>query len=144
MAAIEKRNESDKTVMSEQLAQAWWLILLSVTSGVAGQTCLKLGLTNAGAGSGEGEGLVALLLLILRTPLVLVGLLLYALGAVAWIAVLRRMDLSYAYPFLALNFVLIALVSQWFLGESIPPLRWVGIGTICVGILAIAFSGASQ
>lgn len=128
--------------MTEQLAQAWWLILLSVSSGVAGQTCLKLGLTKAAAdGNGGGEGLVALLLLIVTTPLVLVGLFLYALGAVAWIAVLRRMDLSYAYPFLALNFILIALVSQWFLGETIPPLRWAGIGAICVGILAIAFSG---
>ncbi len=132
-------------VMSEQLAQAWWMILVSVTSGVAGQTCLKLGLTRAAAdGSGGGEGLISLLKLIVTTPLVVVGLLLYAVGAVAWIAVLRRMDLSYAYPFLALNFVLIALVSQWFLGETIPALRWVGIGAICVGILAIAFSGTSR
>ena len=65
-----------------------------------------------------------------------------ACGALAWILVLRRMDLSYAYPFLALNFVLIALVSRFFLGETVPPMRWVGILIICGGILLVARSTA--
>jgi multidrug transporter EmrE-like cation transporter len=129
--------------MTEQLAQAWWLILISSVSGVAGQTFLKLGLERAG-GDSASDTLFSLLGLILRTPMVLAGLALYAIGAVAWIAVLRRMDLSYAYPFLALNFVLIALVSQVVLGETVPLLRWVGIGAICVGILLIANSGVTQ
>jgi drug/metabolite transporter (DMT)-like permease len=127
--------------MNEQLAQAWWLILLSVASGVSGQTCLKLGLNQEG-GSGASDTLFSLVGLILRSPLVLAGLFLYALGALAWIAVLRRMDLSYAYPFLALNFVLIAFVSQFVLGESVPWLRWAGIAVICIGILLVANSGA--
>lgn len=129
--------------MSEQLAQSWWLILISVASGVAGQTSLKFGVTQA-SGNPATDSLFSLLGLIARSPLVILGLVLYAIGALAWIAVLRRMDLSYAYPFLALNFVLIALVSQMFLGESIPPLRWVGIAAICAGILVIAYSGVSS
>ena len=79
---------------------------------------------------------------IVTQPLVLLGLMLYGCGALAWIAVLRRMDLSYAYPFLALNFVLITLVSRFFLGETVPLMRWAGIGIICVGILVVARSGA--
>jgi multidrug transporter EmrE-like cation transporter len=128
--------------MSEQLAQSWWLILASILSGVAGQTCLKLGLTRAG--DTGNSGFVGLLTVIVTSPLVILGLVLYALGALAWIAVLRRMDLSYAYPFLALNFVLIALVSQWALGETIPFVRWLGIGAICVGIVLIAFGGTTR
>jgi drug/metabolite transporter (DMT)-like permease len=129
--------------MSEQLAQSWWLILISVASGVLGQTSLKVGLTQAG-GNSAADTAISLLSLILRSPLVLMGLFLYALGAFAWIAVLRRMDLSYAYPFLALNFVLITLVSQVFLGESVPWVRWAGIAAICAGILLIAGSGVTQ
>jgi drug/metabolite transporter (DMT)-like permease len=68
------------------------------------------------------------------------GLLLYGVGALSWIMVLSRMNLSYAYPFLALNFVLVALVSRLVLGESIPLMRWVGIALICAGIVAIANS----
>jgi multidrug transporter EmrE-like cation transporter len=129
--------------MNEKIAQSWWLLLLSIASGVLGQTCLKLGLTQAG-GNASSDTLFSLIALILRSPLVLAGLFLYGLGAIAWIAVLRRMDLSYAYPFLALNFVLIALVSQVVLGETIPMIRWLGIAAICVGILLIANGGVSQ
>ena len=117
--------------------------MISSASGVAGQTLLKIGLERAG-GDGASDTLFSLLGLILRTPMVLAGLALYAVGAVAWIAVLRRMDLSYAYPFLALNFVLIALVSQFVLGETVPMIRWLGIGAICLGIVLIANSGVTQ
>lgn len=125
--------------MSEQLAQSWWLILLSVMSGVLGQLCLKMGLSNPPAGS-QSDGLMGLAMAIIGSPLVILGLFLYALGALAWISVLRRMDLSYAYPFLALNFVLITLVARFVLGEAVPPMRWLGIGVICVGILVVARS----
>ncbi len=113
--------------------------MVSVVSGVAGQTFLKIGSERAGS-SADG-GIVALIGSILTSPLMLLGLFFYGCGALAWIAVLRRMDLSYAYPFLALNFVLIALVSYFFLGETIPALRWLGIGIICAGILVVARAG---
>ena len=123
--------------MIEQLADTWWLILLSITSSVAGQTVLKLGVSRPGAEEASA-GLVSLVRMIIGSPLVLLGLVFYGIGALAWIAVLSRMDLSYAYPFLALNFVLVTLVSWLVLGESIPALRLVGIAVICVGILLVA------
>ncbi len=105
--------------MKKQIMEYWWLILLSVTAGVAGQTAIKLGVSQPGASDAAGSlgGLVGM---ILGSPLVILGLGLYGLGALAWIAVLSRMDLSLAYPFLALNFVLVALVSRFYLGEYHP------------------------
>lgn len=123
--------------MKEQLLQSWWLIALSITSGVAGQTAIKIGVTQPGS-SAASSGILSLVRMIIGSPLVLVGLLLYGVGALAWIAVLSRMDLSYAYPFLALNFVLITLVSVLFLGESVPGIRWFGLAFICVGILLVS------
>lgn len=127
--------------MIEQLQHTWWLILLSVASGVIGQTFLKLGVERPSA-AGMDRGLVGLLTAIATSPQVLLGLFFYGCGALAWILVLRRMDLSYAYPFLALNFVLITLVSRFFLGETVPPMRWLGILIICSGILIVARSTA--
>ena len=118
----------------------WWLIALSISSGVAGQTALKLGVNQPGAAGGTGT-IMGLVTMILQSPLVLGGLVLYGVGALAWIAVLARMDLSYAYPFLALNFVLITVVSRLALGETIPPARWIGIAVICIGIVLIARGG---
>jgi multidrug transporter EmrE-like cation transporter len=125
--------------MRDKLMEYWWLILLSVASGVAGQTALKLGVSQPGASVAAGD-LVSLVGMIARSPLVLLGLVLYAAGAVAWIAVLARIDLSLAYPFLALNFVLITLSSRFILGETVPFTRWMGILVICAGILLVARS----
>lgn len=123
------------------MTQSLALIALSVLSGVSGQTAIKMGLEQ---GKIEMLALAAPLQtiqLILHAPLVLTGLLLYALGALSWIIVLSRLDLSYAYPFLAVNFVLVTLVSRLVLGESVPLMRWMGILVICVGILIVAGSG---
>jgi multidrug transporter EmrE-like cation transporter len=125
--------------MQQQLMDAWWLILLSITSGVAGQTAIKIGVSQPGATNATSD-LLSLIALILRSPLILLGLALYGIGALAWIAVLSRIDLSVAYPFLALNFVLVALVSAFVLGETIPVMRWVGILILCAGILIVARS----
>ncbi|MEZ4731852.1 MAG: hypothetical protein R3E79_32425 [Caldilineaceae bacterium] len=48
--------------------------------------------------------------------------------------------MSYAYPLLALNFVLITVSSRLILGESVPIARWIGLAVICVGILIVARS----
>ncbi len=126
--------------MKTQLLSSLGFILLSMASGVAGQLALKVGVTRAGATALQAAGPVSTLLSAFRSPLVWLGLALYGLGALAWILVLTRLDLSLAYPFLALNFILIAIVSRVFLGEAIPALRWAGIAVICLGILLIARS----
>jgi drug/metabolite transporter (DMT)-like permease len=78
--------------------------------------------------------------MIVTEPMVLIGLACYVLAALTWIAALTRLDLSVAYPFLALNFVLVALSSWLILDETLPPLRWLGILVICAGILLVARS----
>jgi drug/metabolite transporter (DMT)-like permease len=126
--------------MKTELLSSLGLILLSVASGVAGQLAIKVGVTRAGTVGIGDSGAIATLITAFRSPLVWLGLALYGLGALAWILVLTRLDLSLAYPFLALNFILIAIASRLFLGEAIPALRWGGIAVICVGILLIARS----
>ena len=123
---------------------AWWLIALSVSAGVLGQAVIKLGVGDGGLGSDSERGLLSLLTLIATSPMVLAGLILYGIGAISWIGVLSRMNLSYAYPFLALNFVLIALLSRFLLNEPIPTIRWIGMAIICVGIVLVSQGGTGQ
>jgi multidrug transporter EmrE-like cation transporter len=124
----------------EQIMSTLWLIGLSIAAGVAGQTLLKLGVSQPGDTGIAAFNPLVIIGMIFKSPLMMGGLLLYGVGALSWIMVLSRMNLSYAYPFLALNFVLVALVSRLVLGESIPLMRWVGIALICAGIVAIANS----
>ncbi len=126
-----------------RIMSSLWLIAISIGASVAGQTVLKIGMSTPEANA-LPQGVLSLVLLILRSPWILVGLALYGIGALAWIAVLGRLDLSYAYPFLALNFVLITLVSWTVLGETIPWQRWLGVLVICLGIFLVAQSGAME
>lgn len=117
------------------------LILASVACGVAGQFCLKAGVSRLGVLTAAGSGgLFGLILSVLTNPLILGGLMLYAVGAVLWIVVLSRTDLSYAYPFLALNFVLILAGSVFIFGERMTLPRAGGVALIVAGVLLIAGS----
>jgi len=117
------------------------LVLASVVCGVIGQVSLKSGMTQVGRiGGAQATYVLDTAWRVLTTPLVLFGLACYALGAVAWLVVLSRLDLSHAYPFLALNFVLITLASRLILGETVPPLRWLGVLVICCGVILVARS----
>ena len=46
---------------------------------------------------------------------------------------LSRADLSYAYPFASLNYVLVLLSAWWLLGEQPSPTRMIGVVVICFG-----------
>ncbi len=49
-------------------------------------------------------------------------------------------DASVVVPIFGLNYVLTALLSQWFLGEPIHGLRWLGIALVVAGVALIARS----
>lgn len=121
------------------MGRSLFLILASVSMGVSGQICLKAGMDRVGvlSASSIGSGIQAAFR-VLTTPLVFVGLAFYALGAVFWLMVLAELDLSLAYPMLALTYVLIPLAAQFILGEQVPALRWVGIGIIFIGVAVVS------
>jgi drug/metabolite transporter (DMT)-like permease len=76
----------------------------------------------------------------LLTPWVVVGFALYVTGAVLWLVVLGRADVSYAYPFVSLGFVLTAAYAYFWLHEAITPGRILGIVLISAGVWFVAKS----
>jgi len=121
--------------------QSLVLIVVAILCGIAGQVTLKMGMTQVGAIGGEALAQPAQLALrVLTTPLVVVGLGLYVLGAVAWLTVLSRVALSFAYPMLALTYAITPAAAWLVLGEAVPLARWAGIVVICAGVFLIARS----
>jgi multidrug transporter EmrE-like cation transporter len=116
------------------------LILASVMLAGVAQVTLKIGVdrvTKASGGSHLALGGGALKSL-LTSPVVLGGLVLFGLSAVVWLFALSRVELSFAYPFAALGYVIIVLASFTVLHESVPPMRWAGVAFIIVGILFVS------
>ena len=74
------------------------------------------------------------------SPLIWLGIGVYALNFFVWIVILSRMELSVAIPIGSTTYVLIPFLAMAFLHETITPLRWAGILLIVVGIHFISRS----
>lgn len=115
------------------------LILLSVSMSAVAQILLKTGLV-APSVTEAGSGVIATVLRMLLNPWVIGGLGLYFLGAIVWLFVLSRSEVSYAYPFVSLGFVLTMILGATIFGEHVGPARIVGTLLIISGIVFVARS----
>jgi len=115
------------------------LILLSVTLAAIAQVTLKAGMNHVTDANGGELALTGDSLKQIATNVwVWAGLVIFGMSAVLWLFALSRASLSFAYPFAALGYVIIVAASILFLGEHVPPLGWVGVAFIVIGILLIA------
>lgn len=67
----------------------------------------------------------------------------YALSLAMYWLLLARVPLNVATSIAALNFIVVLVASRVFLGESIPPLRYLGFGCILLGIFIISLTQRS-
>jgi drug/metabolite transporter (DMT)-like permease len=116
------------------------IILLSVGLASVAQLTLKAGMNQVTDEGGVVTLSAASLKLIVTNATVWGGLLLFGLSALAWLFVLSRTSLSFAYPFAALSYLVIVLVDLFWFKEEIPALRWAGVGFIMLGIVLVARS----
>lgn len=121
-----------RILLGDPLAQ----IVIATLLGGVGQALIKYGVTNSETGSGLVETAVKLML----SPGVLAGLFAYAVSSVFYVLVVRSKGLSFAYPFVAANQVIVFLLAWLLFRETIPLLRVVGLVVICIGAALIALS----
>ncbi len=112
------------------------LILLSVLLGATAQILFKVGVLQLGSISFDWPGIARLAL----NPAILSGLAAFAASFLLWLKILAAAPLSYAYPMVSLGYVFVFVVSWLYLGESLPPLRVLGLALIIAGIFFIARS----
>jgi drug/metabolite transporter (DMT)-like permease len=56
------------------------------------------------------------------------------------LVVLSKVELSFAYPFLSLAYVIVMAYAFFVFGENVTLWRVAGIGAICLGTLLISMS----
>jgi multidrug transporter EmrE-like cation transporter len=73
-------------------------------------------------------------------PFLLLAMLCYAASIIVWLLVLSKLEVSLAYPFLSIGYVITAVIGYFFLGEAVTLPRIAGIGLICLGLVVLSRS----
>jgi drug/metabolite transporter (DMT)-like permease len=89
----------------------------------------------------EGSKLLSLIWTMGTNVYVIAGLSLFVIGTFFWLVLLSRLDLSFVYPFGALQYFMIYLISYFLLGETISIGKIIGVAIIMSGILVIGRFG---
>jgi multidrug transporter EmrE-like cation transporter len=118
------------------------LILVSVGMSAVAQILLKTGMSSPAISASISDGRWNVVAFNVATNTwVILGLTLYALSAVFWLAVLARVQVSFAFPFVGLGFILTMLLGWWLMGDTMSAQRVFGTLLVAGGVLLIARGG---
>ncbi len=126
----------DKPKMNQYLIL---LILCSVLLSSIAQIVLKTGMSNASVLQAmQSQSAMQAFTAIATNVYVLGGLTLYFASAAVWLLVLARVDVSFAYPFVGLGFVVTMLLAFFINGEVLSTTKIVGTLCIALGVAIMA------
>jgi len=131
------KNQSGRKL---QMNTAIIYILVSVLMGAAGQVLLKRGMSSMGPLTLDVSQLGRIIWSIGTNPFVIGGLAVYVTSTLFWLIALSRVDLSYAYPFVSLSYILMLVASWQLFSENISLLRLIGSFIVILGVLLISRS----
>jgi drug/metabolite transporter (DMT)-like permease len=120
------------------------VMLAAVTAGTIGDLLLASGMKELGDISTMNlREILRVAVQALTTPKLVFGTAMLAVFFFLWLAVLSWEDLSVALPMQALNYILVAFLSQYFLHEAVSPMRWAGTVLVAVGVIMITKSSGA-
>lgn len=116
------------------------LILFTVFTNAAAQIMLKKGMIAVGSFSFDMSNIASAFVKTMFNPYVFLGLCTFVISMLSHLVVLSRVDLSFAYPFLSLAYVVVAVYAYFVFKEDVNMIRFAGIALICFGTVLIARS----
>ncbi len=115
-------------------------ILLAVTLSAFAQLALKLGVSNQQIQSSLQNGISDALYAVALSPLIWLGLTIYVVSVGMWLWVLSKVELSVAYPFVGIGFILTMFLGASILNENVTPIRIIGTLLIAGGCILVGKS----
>lgn len=110
-------------------------LLIIIVANALGNVLLSYGMHQVGSiASYSPLALVRSALRAAANPFVLAGVGFLIVFFVAHMIVLSWADLSYVLPMTSVGYILVTVLSWWWLGETVPPLRWLGTVVIIAGV----------
>lgn len=111
-------------------------IITSVTLNAIAQLFLKQG-ANRLTHIGHQQGVISIVHKATNMPIML-GFVCYGLSIFLWIYSLSKVEVSVAYPFQALGYIIVMFASAFFFNETINAQKIIGVLLITAGVICIA------
>ncbi len=123
------------------MAKTVALVLVAAMIGGTGHAFLARGMKSVGdLTEAPGPRLAGMVVRAVSSPWLLLGVALQATFFFTYLALLSRADVSLVLPMTAVDYIVVALLAQWLLGEAVTPARWAGIGLIVAGVFLVSRS----
>ena len=115
-------------------------IIATVILNATSQLLMKAGMTQVGQAELSASRIGSLLFSAATNPFVIFGLVTMTLSMGTHLMSLSRFDVSFAFPFLSIAYVIVAAWGYFMWGETMNPTRLVGIGTNLLGTIILSQS----
>lgn len=79
----------------------------------------------------------------IKSPFLISGFACYGLSLLAWMIALSRVEVSFAYPFLSIGYIITLFFGYYLFHESINSWKIFGMIFILFGVMMIAKGGTS-
>ena len=116
---------------------SYFYLTLTILTSVYSQIVIKWRISNRFSDVRLPENLrvkILLLFTVVFDPFILSGLTATFISGLFWMATMTKLDISYAYPFTSLAFVLVLIFSYLLLGEPMSVQKVLGVFFIMLGI----------
>lgn len=113
-------------------------IIMTVVMTVYSQLIMRWQVEAAGPLPLDGYGKFSYILSLLLNPWVISGILATFLAGVSWMLVMTKFEISYAYPFISLNYILVLVAGFVLFHESVSLPKLIGSALVILGIIVIA------
>ncbi len=114
------------------------LILFMVLFAPLGNVLLSKGMKRVGSAKNWASGeLFHVLVSVITSGYIWLGIACLLAFFVAYMLVLTWADYSYVQPASSFSYAVVAMLGYFLLGETVPPLRWIGIFVTCVGVFIV-------
>jgi drug/metabolite transporter (DMT)-like permease len=110
------------------------VVFASVGNVLLGKGMKEIGEVRSWTPSAVGAWLVSAF----TSPWVWLGIASLLVFLVSFMVVLSWADYSFVSPVAAVSYGVAPLLSHWWLGEVVTPMRWLGVGIICVGVAMVS------
>lgn len=104
---------------------------------VYGQLVLKWRIKDYGSLPTSLIEKIKFLISLLLDPFIFSGFVAAFIASLCWMAAMTKLEISYAYPFMGLNFVLVLFFSIYLFGETMSYWKIIGCGLIVLGVCLI-------